>query len=92
MTDTTIANIAIAQVGGERIGNIDDTTKGARVCKDMLPTLKKKVLEAAEWGFATEYVELTRKLTTPPGATAAYQRVGTDVRVTSTIGAYSAET
>lgn len=80
MTDTIIANIALAQVGAERIGSLDDTTKGARRCKDILPTIKQRVLEACEWGFATKYVQVTRKLETPLNATAAYQRVNGDIR------------
>jgi len=81
MTDTTIANNALARVGAERIGDIEDTTKGARLCKALLPTLKEELIESALWGFASKTVTLPRLAETPPHAQAAFQLPNDCVRV-----------
>ncbi len=73
MTDTAIANNAIARVGGERISDINENTKGARRAKALLPVLTAQLLEGALWGFASRTVELPRLATNPPGSVAAYR-------------------
>lgn len=81
MSTTAIANNAIALVGGERIGNLDDNTKSARLCKAALPVIVNQCLESALWGFATRTVSLAQLVDTPSDAVAAYQLPNDCVRI-----------
>jgi len=81
MSYTDIANNAIALVGGERIGTIDDNTKGARLCKALLPGVVNSCLERALWGFATKTISLAQLVDAPSDAEAAYQLPNDCVRV-----------
>lgn len=55
-SEVSICNQAIGWVGGDRIISFSDGTAEANLCADNYDSIRKAVLEAAEWHFATARV------------------------------------
>ena len=64
-----ICNMAIVQVGGNRIDNIDDQAQvEAIACRDHYATALDAVLESSEWVFATARAAISPDLVPPSSA------------------------
>lgn len=64
-TEVEIANSALTKVGADRIIDLDDDNKLAKVCKERLPKLRKALLRAHPWNFAIKRIELAASVNTP---------------------------
>lgn len=60
-----ICNSALAKVGAARISSLNDDSKEARLCKELLPLLTKELLRSHPWNFAIERVEVAATVSTP---------------------------
>lgn len=57
-TEVEICNSAIAKIRGKRILTLDDDQTEARLCKDLYPMIRDRLLRSHPWNFAIERVEL----------------------------------
>lgn len=64
-TVVSICNQALAMVGGKLITSIDDDITEAKVCKANYEPVRDELLEAANWSFTLEWLDLP-KLANPP--------------------------
>lgn len=60
-----ICNSALAKVGASRISSLDDDTKEARLCKELLPLCCRDLLRSHPWNFAIVRVAVAASVTTP---------------------------
>lgn len=64
-TDTSIVNIALAAVAGDRITALDDGSENANRASDIYADLRDDMLRGHPWNFATLRVKLARSASTP---------------------------
>lgn len=84
MTPTAIINMALREVGADRIGSLDDASKEARVARDIYHPQRKWVLAQCGWNGALKAAALTQMEDTTPTFYAYAYEVPTDlVRVLS---------
>lgn len=57
-TEVQICNLALSQVGAERITSLSDQTKEGRLCNDIYEICRDFVLVSHPWNFATKRVAL----------------------------------
>jgi hypothetical protein len=57
-TEIEICNSAIAKIRGRRILSLDDDSTEARLCKDLYPRIRDRLLRAHPWNFAIERRQL----------------------------------
>lgn len=62
--DTDICNSALIKLGSERINNLDENNKRARLCKEQYPKIKKRVLRGHNWTCAIKRATLPKLSTT----------------------------
>jgi hypothetical protein len=67
-TALDICNLAIAEVGGERIDEIGEDTPVGAFCQSAYPATRDWLLSRHRWVFAKQIVQLNRLATTPSGA------------------------
>lgn len=60
-----ICNLALANLGQEKIVALDDNTKKARLCNQFYPLLRNEVLREHPWNSATARISLAPLSTTP---------------------------
>jgi hypothetical protein len=60
VTKIGIANSALIKIGAERISSISETNKRAQFCNEQIEKLKREVLRAHPWNFATLRAELAQ--------------------------------
>jgi len=66
MTETDIANYALAYLGEPKISSIDDTnSKAARTCKQFMAPTIAEILRSHRWNCAIKRATLTRLTETP---------------------------
>ena len=81
-TPIQIANKALGLVGTSPISDFDDGTKKANILQNVYPLIRDKVLEDADWTFATKRAILTKSATVPVwGAEAQFDLPGDKLRV-----------
>jgi hypothetical protein len=64
-TEVEICNSAIAKVRGRRILTLDDDSTEARLCKDLYPRVRDRLLRSHPWNFAKRRAELGQLSETP---------------------------
>ena len=64
-TSTTIANLALREIGTYRIENFNESSPEARVVRDVWDQVVRSALEAHEWTWAKKYAALARDTATP---------------------------
>ena len=79
MTQTLICNMALREIGAERIGDISEQSKEARVARDLYEASRRRVLAMAEWNGATKAGALTQMEDTTPTYFAYAYEVPTDL-------------
>jgi len=57
-TEIEICNSAIAKIRGRRILTLDDDSTEARLCKDLYPRIRDRLLRAHPWNFAIQRRQL----------------------------------
>lgn len=57
-TEIEICNSAIAKIRGRRILSLDDDSVEARLCKDLYPRIRDRLLRAHPWNFAVQRRQL----------------------------------
>lgn len=83
MTETDIANLALALIGGKSLSDLDnDTTPQAVSCRKWFDTARDEALSAQNWNFAAKRDRLTTTYTSLSGS-AVTSNSGT-IRITST--------
>lgn len=60
-----ICNSALIKIGAERITNLTDDTKEARLCNEQYEKMRDEVLASHFWNFAMERIELAQLTDTP---------------------------
>jgi hypothetical protein len=67
ISDTSICNSALAKLGADRIIDLNEDNKRARLCKEQYPKLRDDLLRSHPWNFAIARKELAESATyTPP--------------------------
>lgn len=67
ISDTSICNSALIKVGADRIIDLNEDNKRARICKEQYPKLRDDLLRSHPWNFAITRKELALSATyTPP--------------------------
>ncbi len=64
-TSTTIANLALREIGTYRIEDFNESSPEARVVRDVWDQVVRSALEAHEWTWAKKYAALSRLGETP---------------------------
>lgn len=64
-SETAICNMALLQLGGERITSLDDSSREAKLCQTFYETTRDAVLESGAWTFATDRAILVPDATPP---------------------------
>lgn len=64
-SELEIVNSALIKVGAERIISLTSDTKSAKVCNELYPRIRDKMLYDHPWNFAIARVELGLLSTTP---------------------------
>ncbi len=64
-SDVEICNLAMRQLGANRITALTDDIKEARECNDVFALMRDEVLRMHPWNFATERVSLAADTTDP---------------------------
>lgn len=73
-SEADICNAALYKVGGARIIALTDNSREAKLCKDIYPKARSRLLRSHPWGFATLRVALPALLIKPEfGYGKAYQ-------------------
>lgn len=62
--DTDICNSALIKLGSERINNLDEDIKRARLCKEQYPKIKNRVLRSHNWTCGIKRSVLTKLTST----------------------------
>jgi hypothetical protein len=84
-TEIEICNSAIAKIRGRRILTLDDDSTEARLCKDLYPRIRDRLLRAHPWNFAIERRQLGLLSAEPLyGYTAQFQLPSDCLRVLGT--------
>jgi len=65
VSETTIANLALAEISSHEITNIADATAPARWCRRFYSQSRDEMLRAHPWNFAMKRMELSELSTTP---------------------------
>jgi hypothetical protein len=65
MTTIQIANAALAELGSQRITDLEDSSESARLCKANIESAIREVLELGKWKAARTQAELTQNSTGP---------------------------
>lgn len=72
VTETSICNLALIEIGADRISNLTQDKKEAKLCNRFYERDRDYLLRRHEWNFATERVELAQ-LDDAPIADYSYQ-------------------
>lgn len=67
-----ICNRALAEVGEDPIGDLNENSNEARVCKLFFDSCRDRLLEEAHWPFATRLIKLTKLSDDVEGWAVAY--------------------
>lgn len=82
-SDAEICNLALQEVGAQRILSLNDTTVEGTLCKDFFVLTREEVLRAHPWKFAAKRASLAAVITPPAwGFAKAYQLPTDCLRVT----------
>ncbi len=74
MSEVAICNSALIKIGAGRINSLDDSAKGAVLCKEQYSKIRDELLESHPWNFAIKRVSLAQLVTGPTyGYTYQYQ-------------------
>jgi hypothetical protein len=65
ITETSIANRALLEIGADRINSLNEDNKRARACKALYDIVRDEVLRAHPWNFAITRVQLAPLDETP---------------------------
>jgi hypothetical protein len=65
ITSTTIANSALAKLGADRIINLSDDTREARILREQYEKNRNELLRSHPWNFAIKRVALAALATAP---------------------------
>ncbi len=65
LSSTEICNSALIKVGADRIDDITDLNKRARLCNEQYDKKRKNLIAAHPWNFATKRVALSPDAATP---------------------------
>ena len=60
-----ICNSALHKLGADRISDLSDNTKAAKICNDQYDRLRKEVLRSHPWNFAVTWISLAATVNTP---------------------------
>lgn len=61
----SISNSALVKLGADRIISLDDTSKGAKLCKEQYPKIKAELLASHPWNFAIGRAALAQTVDVP---------------------------
>lgn len=64
-SEVEICNSALIKIGAARILDLTDDNDRARLCAEMYPRMRDKLLRSHPWNFAIARVELAQATTTP---------------------------
>ncbi len=64
-TKTQIVNLALTRLGTERIADITDNNKRAKLMSDIYDMLRRKLIRHARWNFALKRAQLAKLASTP---------------------------
>jgi hypothetical protein len=64
-SDVSIANSALAKLGGDRIISLDDDTREARLLKEQFEKVRDDLLRSHPWNFAIERASLAALVSAP---------------------------
>jgi len=64
-TDVSICTSALLMVGADEIESFVDETREAKLCAQLYPTTKNKLLQSFPWRFAVGQVQLAQLVATP---------------------------
>jgi hypothetical protein len=64
-TDVSICTSALLMVGADEIESFVDETREAKLCAQIYPTTKTKLLQSFPWRFSLGQVQLAQLATTP---------------------------
>lgn len=79
MSEADICNAALYKVGGARIISLTDNTREGKLCKDIYPKVRRRLLRAHPWGFATARAAIPALLTPPVFEFAKAYQLPTDL-------------
>jgi hypothetical protein len=65
LTETEICNSALIKLGADTVLNLEDGSKGARLCKQQYPIARNEVLRSHYWNFAIKRSTLAQLATAP---------------------------
>lgn len=81
-SEADICNAALYKVGGARIIALTDNSREAKLCKDIYPKVRSRLLRSHPWGFAIKRVSIPALTVTPVfGNDKAYQLPADCLRV-----------
>lgn len=73
VSEVAICNSALAKIGADRIGSLDDDSRAAKLCKEQYYKIRDMLLRAHPWNFAIKRASLAASVTAPAfGYTYAY--------------------
>lgn len=64
-SSTSICNSALIKIGAERITALTDNNKRAILCNEQYDKIRRRVISAHPWNFATRRVQLAKLASTP---------------------------
>ena len=64
-TDVSICTSALLMVGADEIESFTDPTREAKLCAQIYPTTKNKLLQSFPWRFSLGQAQLAKLATTP---------------------------
>jgi len=78
----SICNKGLQFIGGNLLSSLEETSRGAQLCKQLYSEVRDEILEAHHWSFATRYVLLPELKEAPPfGFSSSYKLPADCIRV-----------
>lgn len=65
ISEVAICNSALIKLGADRISNLNDDSKEARICKEQYPKMRDELLSQHFWNFAVGRMELAKLVDKP---------------------------
>lgn len=86
-TETDVANIALAEIGGRQLTDLEtDTSEEAKTCRQWFALIRDGLLSAYQWNFATTRADLTAATDPDTEWTSAWTLPDDHVRLIRIVG------